>query len=455
MQENILLFLLYSIIVIGVMYNAPIKGKKYGLLIFNVLFYLLCDLKFFLLMFAGIVWSFLVGILLSQRKNKWLLLSGITPIVGILCFFKYYHFFLPQVKDILHITIPLGISYYTFKIISYMVELYRGNLKGEIAFIDYANYISFFPQIICGPISRPEELLGQISDLKRKQNSQDMEEGIFLIVSGLFKKLVIADRVNAYVNTIFEGYVAYPALALWIAAFLYTIQIYCDFSGYSEIAIGICRLLGIECKSNFKLPYFSCSIREFWSKWHISLSSWLKDYVYIPLGGNKKGKYRRNFNVLSTFFVSGMWHGNTLPFIVWGLYHGIFNILSKEKSKNRWVAVCQTFFTFGVIMYGWIIFKCKTLKDVVTYTMHMFEEFSLDRNVLIESIIPFTGDYSCLAYLITICVFVTILFAFEYKEFTRETGLSKQEKSVMQVISISSIILFGVMGQNSFLYANF
>lgn len=456
MQTNILLFLLYSIIVALIVRVLPKEAQKYGLFVFNILFYLLCDAKFLFLILLGIWWSFFIGKQLGKRKEpkSSLLWLGILPVIILLGFFKYYHFFIPEGAGSLKIIMPLGISYYSFKIISYVSDIYKGVRLPEESWVVYANYVSFFPQIICGPISRSKDITEQIKNMKRPMEEMVLNGGM-LILSGLFKKLVIADRLGTYVDSIFGNYTAYPSLALWMAAFFYTVQIYCDFAGYSEIAIGVSNLLGIECKKNFDLPYFSYSIKEFWRRWHISLSSWLRDYVYISLGGNRKGAVRQKINTLCTFIVSGIWHGNTLSFLFWGLYHGIWNLVPVKKADKMWKQMGQCLFTFVVVMFGWILFRAESLEQALNYILCMFRGFSLNMGTIIASVMPFTGDYSCLAYLLTVCAFILVLFIFEFREVTNLIKDKNKENHVKQIVHIVSIILFGVIGQNSFLYANF
>lgn len=456
MQSNILLFVLFSIISAITLNFIPVKYKKYMLLFLNLLFYGLCDLKFLFLILLGIVWSYYIGRLIVTKLElrKFYLCLGIIPIVIILCFFKYYNFFVPEGEDVLQVVMPLGISYYTFKIISYMVDVYRQKRCIEGTLIEYAVYVSFFPQIICGPISRSEDIMGQLRHLS-KISGELMSDGMYLILSGLFKKLVIADRLNSYVNAIFANPSGYPGLALWMAAFFYTIQIYCDFAGYSEIAIGAANLLGIKCKANFQLPYFSYSIKDFWRRWHISLSSWLRDYIYIPLGGNRKGPFFKNINILLTFLVSGIWHGNGFNYLFWGIYHGFFNLFNYKSASSVWKRALQIIATFFVVMFGWIFFKAATLQTALSYIGAMFCNLSISLESIIASVIPFTGDFSCLAYLLCVCLFIVVLFFMEYREFSDKIRNVKKEKTVQMVIYISSIILFGVIGQSSFLYANF
>lgn len=459
MQSNLLLFLLFSIIASLTIRLLSNNQKKYGLFCFNIIFYLLCDPRFLILMLASILWSFKSGQKIESEtsKNKLWLFFGIFPIVLILILFKYFNFFISQIgsgTDALSILMPLGISYYTFKIISYMADIYLKKRPAEVSILSYGIYVSFFPQIICGPISRSEEITKQLSQLQNP-SSHMLAQGSILILSGLFKKLVIADRLNLYVNAIFSDTSSYPALALWIAAFFYTIQIYCDFSGYSELAIGTGNLLGINCQPNFHLPYFSYSIKDFWRKWHISLSSWLKDYIYIPLGGNRSSITRKNINILVTFLVSGLWHGSGLNFIVWGLWHGLLNLIPFKKSSHKILCFVQMLFTFMCVMFGWILFKASSLLNGLMYIIQMFQNLSINRQTIISTILPFTGDYSCVPYFLTVCIFILVLFIIEFYEYIGRLKNDSKGRCLKCFIYLTAVILFGMIGQNSFLYANF
>lgn len=456
MQSNILLFLIFSIIAAFIVRVLSPSRKKYGLLYVNILFYFICDTKFLLLMLISTAWSFFCGqrIEHSVHRRKFWLCFGIIPVILILAFFKYYKFFIPNNVVVLTILMPLGISYYTFKIISYVADIYLQKRNAEPSFINYCIYVSFFPQIICGPITRSEDITENL-DYLSPPTPQMLTQGYLFIMSGLFKKLVIADRLNPYVNAIFSYPSSYPALALWMAAFFFTIQIYCDFAGYSEIAIGISNLLGLECTPNFNLPYFSYSIKDFWRRWHISLSSWLRDYVYIPLGGNQKGIIRKKFNILLTFLVSGLWHGTGMNFLCWGLWHGLFNLIPVKKSTNKIVHSLQVFSTFICVMFGWILFKADSLFHAFLFIKQMFTQINFSFQTIVNSVMPFTGDYSCLAYLLTVSFFILILYLLELYDFSTFSSGSTKIPYIKCIIYFFSLILFGMIGQNSFLYANF
>lgn len=454
MDENIVLFVSFSILAAFIYMIIPLRIKRGYLLLANALFYLLLDFRYFFLLLISILISYgFTKALVKKagtRFHKVVFVLGITFSLSILAFFKYCNFFLNNQNGLTRILMPLGISYYTFKIVSCLFDTYKTQGEFAVSLSDYAIYISFFPQIICGPITRADEICNYINP-EKKINLQDVKMSGFLIISGLFKKIVIADRLSLYVNTIFSDYTSYPAIALWMAVFFFTVELYCDFAGYSEIVIGITRLFGFHCEDNFKLPYFSTNIKEFWNRWHISLSAWLRDYIYIPLGGNRVSKTRQRLNVLIVFLVSGIWHGNNLNFIIWGIWHGILSILSPKRADRSITRLLQSVGTFICVMFGWILFKTDTLMDSFCYIKGMFLNFSLDINSIIIAVLPFTGDYACLAYLLTVCMFIILLFVFEWRDYTdHECNLW-----IRATIFIISILFFGTMGKESFIYANF
>lgn len=441
---------------LGIYCLVPNKFKNIILLFFNFIFYLICDARYILLILFEIIWSFFAAKIItrSKKKRKCYLILAILPIIVVLCYFKYANFFIDNNLDLLKILMPLGISYYTFKIISFLVDSYKKDIESEVNFINYSIYISLFPQITCGPISRPNSILLQLGEERKLTESKNIM-GISLIISGIFKKVVIADRLSGYVGSIFDNPALYPGLASWLAAFFYTIQIYCDFSGYSEIAIGICKLFGLDIDMNFDKPYFSRSIREFWKRWHISLSSWLRDYIYIPLGGNQGRKWRKQVNILITFLVSGIWHGNGFNFIIWGLYHGILNMIPVKKSEKKIILSCQMIGTFVLVMFGWIIFRAQSVSAGLMFIKGMFCNLRISMTTIIDSVRPFTGDYSCFAYLLIVLLFIFILFVLELKEYLGKIKNKMYFSYVKNFIYILSIILFGAIGENSFIYANF
>lgn len=442
MQFNLFIFFLFSIIVIFLYYTVSLRFKKPVLLIASLVFYGMQDLLFLPLLIGLISISYFIAFKIQKevkadKRKKWMIV-GIGAVVITLIIFKS-----------VVLKMPLGLSYYSFKIISYIADVYMGKREYEKKWINYVLYVSFFPQILSGPISRSEEFTRQL-DSKVVFDKIKCEKGICLILSGMFKKIVIAERLAVYIDTVFGGYQEYPGIALWLAAFLYSLQIYFDFAGYSEMAIGITYLLGIETQSNFERPYFAVNIRDFWDRWHISLSQWLRDYIYIPLGGNRKGSVRKKINILITFLVSGFWHGSGSGYLVWGIYHGILNSFPVKKNVNKFQCICGQLVTFLLVTFGWIFFRLEDAGEAVKYITCMFTKVQINFQVIAEAILPFSGDYSCAALFLTVILFIIIEWLIEIKE-------EKQRKAGIIRIAfyIFSIILFGTVGSSSFIYMNY
>ncbi len=325
----------------------------------------------------------------SPRWRRALLLGSISINLGLLAFFKYANFFLDNTSDFfglfgwslphgtLQIILPLGISFYTFETITYMVDVYRGKAKPVRNYLDYALYIMFFPHLIAGPIVRPRDFLPQLATIKRF-NWARAQVGVQLFLVGFFKKAVIADNLAQVVEPVFKSPGGYGTAAIWLAVLSYAVQIYCDFSGYSDMALGSAHLLGFKLPRNFNMPYFAANITDFWKRWHISLSSWLRDYVYIPLGGNRGGELLTYRNLVLTMLIGGLWHGAKWTFVAWGLYHGLLLALHRAVPRPGWskamilqpVAMATTFLCVCV---GWVFFRAETFTDAAVILGKMFQ----------------------------------------------------------------------------------
>ena len=448
-------------IILVIYYILPLRFRWGVLLAASMIFYASADWKMLGLIGGSIVISYFAGLRISQaeegQKRGWMI-GCISLLVLILMIFKYFGFFADAVAKMLgsssgvfKLAMPLGISYYTFKIISYLVDIYKEKIDAEKHFGYYALYVSFFPQILCGPIERADHFIPQLK-YGCKYEEKLAVEGIERIIIGLFKKLVIADRLSLYVATVFDAPTAYPGLASIMAIGFYSIQIYCDFSGYSDLAIGMAQLLGIRTRENFRYPYFSRSIKEFWTRWHISLSSWLRDYIYIPLGGNRKGKVRKQLNTLAVFLVSGIWHGSSVNFVLWGALHGFWNMISAPKKEDTpvWRQVLEVLVTFLGVTFTWIFFRAKDLSTAVTMIKQMIFGFGLSVDQITASLLPFTGDNTCAAHFLIICLLILFQAVFEWRR-TREKGTSYGWLAAMLTITL----LLGKFGSSSFLYGQF
>lgn len=451
--------LCFFFIILAIYYRFPQKFRWVLLLAASMIFYAASDARMLLLIAADIAASYAAGRMIERGRAKkaWLACS-IGVLTAVLMLFKYFGFFADAVgrligleSGVIKLVMPLGISYYTFKIISYLVDIYKGKIPAEKNFGYYALYVSFFPQILCGPIERAEHFLPQIKGGCR-YDSALAADGLERMMIGAFKKLVIADRLSGYVGTVFDAPLTYPALASIMAVGFYSIQIYCDFSGYSDMAIGMAQMFGIRTKENFSYPYFSRGIREFWTRWHISLSSWLRDYIYIPLGGNRKGKLRKNLNTLAVFLVSGIWHGSSWNFVFWGGLHGIWNMFATKKSDEApaWRKVLQCVITFCGVTVTWIFFRASDLSAAFAMIRHMITGFSLSVEAITASLLPFTGDNTCAAHFLIICLLILFQAVFEWRKMHGK-GTSPVWIGTMLLLTL----LFGQFGSSSFLYGQF
>ncbi len=391
-----LVFLLYWFVF------KPLKWQNLLVVVASYVFYGWWDWKFLFLIVLTSYCSYLSGILLEQqegnRYNKKLIsAANIVLNLAILCVFKYYNFFAENIASVcssfgyqlnwvtLEIILPVGISFYTFQALSYTIDVYRGQIKATHNIVEFFAFISFFPQLVAGPIERATNLLPQFQK-ERQFDYAKAVDGCRQMLWGFFKKMVVADTCAGCANTIWESYTEQTGFVLWMGALFFTFQIYCDFSGYSDIAIGTARLFGINLKRNFNVPYFSRNIPEFWRRWHISLMTWFRDYIYFPLGGSRCAKWKVIRNTLIVFGVSGLWHGANWSFVVWGLYHAcliaLFILLGINTKAKDVVAAGkllpsmkefgQMVISFLLVVVGWVIFRAETIGQAWHYLAKMF-----------------------------------------------------------------------------------
>jgi alginate O-acetyltransferase complex protein AlgI len=321
-------------------------------------------------------------------KSKYLIIAGVLLAILPLLIFKYYNFVTAQLEFVLGIfgfepglpglnwAMPLGISFFTLQAVGYLVDVYLRRIKAEHNWWHYMLFVSFFPQIASGPISKAKDLLPQIKS-GRKFNYSQAVQGLKWLLWGMFMKVVVADTLGQYIDIVFNDYQGNGGVSLVVASFFYAFQIYCDFAGYSFMAVGVGELLGFELINNFRRPYFSQTVTEFWHRWHISLSIWLKDYIYIPLGGNRCSRKRNYFNIFITFLISGIWHGANWTFIVWGMLHGLFQVVEKALGLNKVKSVgikrfMRIVFTFVLVDFAWIFFRMPSLQDAIGVIEHIF-----------------------------------------------------------------------------------
>lgn len=394
MSFNSFSFAIFLPIVFIVYWWIPRKYQWIVLLISSYYFYMSWNAKYVFLIFFTTLVSYYCGIFLSatksDRNKRVILCCTVVVCLGILFLFKYFNFFIDIFCDTmsslsiqlhpitLNLLLPVGISFYTFQTLSYVIDVYHGAVQPERNFGKYAVFVSFFPQLVAGPIERTGNLLPQI-EKEHFFQYEDAIYGLRQMLWGFFKKIVIADTLANYVDLVFDEPFSYKGGVLLLVSVFFSIQIYCDFSGYSDIAIGTARLFGIELMTNFKSPYLSTSVNEFWRKWHISLSLWFRDYVYIPLGGNRKGKIRKYINVMITFLLSGLWHGANGTFVFWGGIHGLAQVVENvfglnRKRKHGLIATCIVFI---FVTFAWIFFRASSWQEAFHVISYMFSGISL------------------------------------------------------------------------------
>lgn len=380
MAFNSVTFFVFLVFTFIVYQNAAKKSIKSGniiLLSASYIFYGWWDWRFLILIIISSLTDYIVGLKISEtnseKKRKRLLAASLIVNLGMLFIFKYFNFFVDTFIDLfgvagnrsnlIRIILPVGISFYTFQTLSYTIDIYRRQLQPTKSLVTFFTFVSFFPQLVAGPIERANRLIPQF-EKKYEFYYEQASSGLKLILWGLFKKVVIADQAAQIVNAVYQAPESFNVTALILATFLFGFQIYCDFSGYSDIAIGTARLFGIELMTNFRTPYFALSIRDFWHRWHISLSTWFRDYVYIPLGGNRKSSLRKHLNILVTFTLSGLWHGANITFVIWGFLHGFLyvveSILSPASKVGKKAAAIAGFIaTYLLVNFFWIFFRAE------------------------------------------------------------------------------------------------
>jgi alginate O-acetyltransferase complex protein AlgI len=401
MLFNSIPFLIFFPVVTLLFFLLPHKFRWSLLLVASCFFYMFFKPEYILILAFTIIIDYYAGILLEnapdkRQRKKYLILSLIANI-GVLAVFKYFNFINGNITGIaammglqnhipaLKMLLPIGLSFHTFQAMSYTIEVYRGNQKAERHFGIYALYVMFYPQLVAGPIERPQNVIHQFY-AKQEFNYHNAVHGLNQIVYGLFKKVVVADRLSEYVNQVYGHVGNASSWSALIAVCFFSIQIYCDFSGYSDIALGTARFMGFDLMTNFNRPYLAASVSEFWSRWHMSLSTWFRDYLYIPLGGSRSGKWRWYRNLLIVFLVSGLWHGASWTFIVWGALHGfytIFGILTQPARTRLAVAssitkrpafrkIINQLTVFALVTFAWIFFRAENFDKASAMISKLF-----------------------------------------------------------------------------------
>ncbi|MDB5003737.1 MAG: hypothetical protein JWQ34_1962 [Mucilaginibacter sp.] len=420
---------------------------------------------YILILGATIIIDYFAGLYIEKNvgvKRKTLLIVSLVANIGVLCFFKYYNFINENISAVLQnwhyktpfpqltILLPIGLSFHTFQAMSYTVEVYRGNQPAERKFGIYALYVMFYPQLVAGPIERPQRLLPQFHT-KQAFNIENISSGLQQMLIGFIKKLVVADRVALFVDNIYDHSALQSGKSLALATVFFAFQIYCDFSGYTDIAIGAAKVLGYDLMKNFNRPYLAVSLAQFWQRWHISLSTWFRDYLYIPLGGNRVSNFRRYGNLLIVFFISGLWHGAKWTFVIWGTLNGLLlvieSMLNISSKRGHWLkTIVKTLVTFLLICVTWVFFRAPTIDNAIYILMKILK---FDGGLMQGN------DHYYYAFIV-----VTILMLFEiineykptlYKIVPNNFAVRCAYYTLLVVI----ILQFGVFDGSQFIYFQF
>jgi len=469
-------FLLFFIVVTTFYFVIPYKKRWILLLASSCYFYMVFVPIYILILGFTIIIDYFAGIYIEDakgRKRKLLLTASIFANVGVLAVFKYYNFLNENLSIFLHgvgyqnpipylsILLPIGLSFHTFQAMSYTIEVYRGHQKAERHFGIYSLYVMFYPQLVAGPIERPQNLLHQFRE-NFEFDYDRVVEGLKLMLWGLFKKLVIADRLAIYVNAVYNNPEQHNGTTLIVATVFFAFQIYCDFSGYSDMAIGAAKVMGFKLMTNFNRPYFSRDISEFWKRWHISLSTWFKDYLYISLGGNRVSVPRWYLNLFLVFLISGLWHGANWTYIIWGALNGFYLVVAIVSQGFRdkfnkligitkfpaFFRIVQIFITFVLACFAWIFFRANTVSDA----------FLIIKSIFISSGKLYIGDFQHLIYSIAAISFLVLI------ELRRELHYPDVlpfktnhwfKEQIAYAFLIILIFLIGVFDGSQFIYFQF
>lgn len=432
MIYNSIPFAVFLPIIFILYWICPSKYRYLFLLAASFYFYMYMDSKYIFFLLGTVTVSYLLALALDSARDvfrkKLYLFIGILALIGVLALLKYSGFIIEIAglpSPAIQFMLPVGISFYTFQTLGYLIDIYRGKYPAERHFGYYCLFVSFFPQILSGPIGRGDVLLPQL----KKERTFDIYQasyGMKLMAVGYFKKLVVAGLLAPTVDKIYDNPESYVGLVYIIATFMFALQIYCDFSGYTDIAIGCAKLFGMELSENFKTPYFSRSIKEFWSRWHISLSTWFRDYLYIPLGGNRVGKIRHCFNLMLTFLVSGLWHGAGINYILWGGIHGFYQIIEtisgknkkgREEKRNPLLNLFSVFLTFMAVCLAWVFFRADSVSHAWRIISLSFHEIGNPYNYFRTAVICLDMSY---AYMIYLSIPVLLLTIYDYASLKRD-----------------------------------
>lgn len=443
------------------------KMQNVLLLAASYFFYGFWDIRFCSLILLSTLIDFFLGRKIYQTENisvkKRLLSLSVIANLSILGFFKYFDFFADSLVQTINefgfsldaitlkIILPVGISFYTFQTLSYTIDVYRGRMKPADSLIDFGLFVSFFPQLVAGPIERASSFLPQIQK-SREITADSVNRGIYLILSGFYYKMVVADNLGVIANSIFNKHELYTGLDLFIGVLAFAFQIFGDFCGYSQIARGISKLLGFDLMINFKLPYFAINPSDFWGRWHISLSSWLRDYLYISLGGNREGQLKTLRNLLITMLLGGLWHGASWNFVIWGAYHGIILIVFRLVGRDRGSLdtpfslsrLYQIPFMFFLTLLGWILFRSESVEQIVYFISNIGIEPSIYSWKYVYELLFFLSPFLILN-----------LYQYRQRNLLAPLNVGSLMTCIIYAFFIFQIVIFGVRSEVEFIYFQF
>lgn len=495
MLFNSLQFLIFFPVVTSLYFILPHKFRWFLLLAASCIFYIAFIPVYIFILFTTIVVDYAAGIYIEKsqgKSRKIYLVVSLVVTAAILFVFKYFNFFNANMNIVakyfdwnyplntLKIILPIGLSFHTFQSMSYVIEVYRGNQKAEKNFGIYALYVMFYPQLVAGPIERPQNLLHQFYE-KHEFESNRVSDALKLMAWGMFKKVVIADRLAILVNQVYSQPREYTGFPLIVATVAFAFQIYCDFSGYSDIAIGAAQVMGFKLMDNFNRPYFSKSIAEFWKRWHISLSTWFRDYLYISLGGNRVPKYRWYYNLFITFLISGIWHGANWTFIVWGALNGLYLISSiwfrNINNKIAQISKIEKYpllhkyinvgITFGLVCFAWIFFRANSISDAL-YIAHAIFSGTMETaiqlahgNINAAKTLLKGAGYGLILYdkVIALLSILFLIFVHHMQKHGSIRNMLKEKPLIVRwgayYAIVLGIIMFGVFDKTQFIYFQF
>ena len=484
-------FMIFFPTVLLIFFVIPKKLRQIWLLIVSLFFYACWNPKYLFLLLTSIVVTFACALFMDKlrKKKKLILVAGLFINLLILLFFKYYGFAIDSINSLIpdgriqlvdrfDVILPVGISFYMFQSVGYMIDVYRGDVKVEKNFVKYALFVSFFPQLVAGPIERSKNILSQIDDITDKKvlDFDRVKSGFIYMIWGFFLKIVIADRIAVIVDEVFNRYYSYGTFVLILGAVCFALQIYCDFASYSTIAIGSAQIMGFTLMENFETPYFAMSIKEFWRRWHISLSMWFRDYLYIPLGGSRCSKIKKYRNIIITFLVSGLWHGANWTYVLWGGLHGLYQVVGEilKPVRNNIHSILGTntdnfsyklscvLKTFILTDFAWIFFRADNIRVAFEFIGRMLTHF--DPWVLTDGSIYKLGlDYTQMHILWVSLLTLLVVELIRYKKNIIISDAICSQGVIFQIICvyvlIMSIVVFGKYGPSeemkAFIYFQF